>query len=367
MTDLDEGLRHTILSLAERMPTTNLAETGVRLGERRRVRRRSALAAAGVSVAVAAVVIPIGFLGGSSGPSGSAGLSQGGARAAVVAPGGIPGPFDVAPAPVTIVGGADTARRACRPAEISGNATLRRAPGGVVGVVNLTSASNCDIDLGAIHPTLLDQQGQPLALTQVANADSNNPAANAGWIPRTSFGFAWNGSWCGQPATSVQVPLKHGSVEVPLAGPQPGCSGASTSVVIPGAAGYPGNPVQGAPPAWRFLTVTLAVAPATNTSTLHGLRLTFTNNSAQPVRLAPTPTYFIGVRDTYGDGTQGEANHLLVIKSGLDIVPAHGTLRVSLPPESIVQDFNNLRGPTATITFEMAGVPTASATTRIAH
>jgi hypothetical protein len=366
MSDLDEPLHRDLVALAERMPTSDLADSAVHYGRRIRRGRRATFGVVAVVVAVAAIVIPLTLAAGSSGapPSKLADTSPTvsprpeGTTAAEL-------PFEVAGPPVTIIGGSVTQRRLCAADEIHATATLRPAPDGVVGVVNLTTRHNCATQLDAIHPTLVDAAGLPLEVRVVANADHNNPAIDEGWIPFTSFGFAWDGSWCGTHAAAVTIALNNGSVRAPLAGPQPGCTGMSNSVLIPGALGYVGDPVQGAPPEWRYLTATLRVAPVTPGPALHNLQLTLTNSSGQPVVLQPRPTYVIGVRDKYGDGTQGEADHPLPLRPGALVVPAHGTLRIALPVESILPDYPNLRGGQVSVTFAMAGVASASATTRV--
>jgi hypothetical protein len=258
-------------------------------------------------------------------------------------------------------------RRTCRAGEVHDTATTRRSPDGVVSVVTLTTDHKCDIRVGELNPTLYDAGGDPLPVPVVANADTINPAENQGTAPFTTLGFAWDGSWCGASAASVAVPLIDGRVRSPLDGPQPSCTGSSTANIIPGAFGYPGDPVQGAPPEWRYLTVSFHVPAVTRSPGLVHPHVTFTNSSDQPIVLGPTPTYEIGVRDKYGDGTDGEGERVLPLLAGARTVPALGTLRVDLPTQSIVDDYRNLRGAQVTATFAMAGVPTASTTSTLDH
>jgi hypothetical protein len=275
--------------------------------------------------------------------------------------------FLVAPAPATVIGGAYLSRRTCRAGEVHATATFRRSPDGVVGVVALTTERRCDIRVGKLRPTLYDADGNRLGVPVVADADTTNPAWNPGSAPFTTLGFAWDGSWCGPLAATVAVPLTRGTVQARLSGPQPDCTGSSSSTIVPGAFGHPGDRVQGAPPEWRFLTASFHVPAVTRSSSLVHPDVVFTNSSDHPIVLSPTPTYEIGVHDRYGDGTDGEGLHTLPVQPGADTVPAHGSLRVELPTESIVDDYSDLRGTWVTATFAMAGVPTAGSTSRLDH
>lgn len=275
--------------------------------------------------------------------------------------------FLVAPAPYLIIGGPYLPRRTCRVDEVHATATSRRSPDGVVSVVALTTKRRCDIRVGKLRPTLYDAEGNHLSVPVVADADTTNPAGNQGSAPFTTLGFAWDGSWCGPVAAIVAVPLTDGTVRTRLSGPQPGCSGSTSTTIVPGAFGYPGEPVQAAPPKWRFLTASFHVPAVTRSSSLVHPAVIFTNSSDHPIVLGPTPTYEIGVRDRYGDGTDGEGRETLPIQPGKNTVPARGSLRVNLPTESIVEDYSDLRGKQITATFAMAGVPTASTTTQLNH
>lgn len=275
--------------------------------------------------------------------------------------------FRVAPPPLMYVGGVYQPRRSCKPAEISAAATTRRSPDGVVAVVTLTTQRKCDIHVGDLDPTLDDADGNSLGVPVVSDADTANPAMNPGWSPFTTFGFAWDGSWCGAPAATVLVPLKKGTARAALSGPQPGCAGSSSATVVPGTFGYPGDPVQAAPPEWRFLTASLHVPKVTRSPRFVDPYVVFTNSSDQPAVLGPTPTYEIGVHDKYGDGTDGEGERRLPAQPAGRTVPAQGSLRVNLPSQSIVEDYRNLRGRRVTATFAIAGVPTASTTSRLDH
>jgi hypothetical protein len=266
-----------------------------------------------------------------------------------------------------IVGGISRPQRTCKATEVHATASVRRSPDGVIDVVALTTKHKCEIHVGDLNPTMYDAQHNALDVPVVANEDTANPAQNEGWTPPTTLGFAWDGSWCGAVAATVGIPLTKGAVEATLSGPEPACMGSSTAILIPGAFGHPGNPVQGAPPEWRYVTASFHVPAVTRSPALVHPRVTFTNSSDQPVVLRPTATYAIGVRDKYGDGTEVLGLHPLRLPADANTVTAHGSLRVELPSESIVEDYRNLRGRRITATFAMAGVPDASTTSRLAH
>jgi hypothetical protein len=370
MTDLDDRLRRDLVSLADRMPTSDLADGAVQYGQQIRRGRRATVAVIAVVAAVAAVVIPLSLNTGSSGsstaklaqkPPTSLPLPEGTTRA--------DRPFAIAGPPSAVVTGLPQRdHRACTPAQTRATATLRPSPDGVVGVVDLTSSHHCAVQLDTIQMTLLDPAGQPLGV-RIANPNSFIAATNEDSIPFSSFGFAWDGSWCGARAATLRVALKNGSVRAPLSGPQPECTGASNSMIIPGALGYIGDPVQGVPPEWRSLTSSLTTAPVTSGPAVHDLQVTLTNSSGAPVTLQPTPTYLISVELKSGaGGLDYEVEHMLPLKPGAFVVPAHGTLRITLPDEPISADiYSHLRGHEATVAYVMAGFAEAAANTRVTN
>lgn len=174
------------------------------------------------SVAVAAVVIPLTLEAGGSGSS----PVQVAEQSPTASPRPIGAtradrPFDIAGPPSIVVTGVPQRRhRACTPAETQATATLKPSPDGVVGVVALTTRQHCAVQLVAIHMALLDAAGQPLGV-RVAKPSGFIPATNENSGPFTSFGFAWDGSWCGSRVASLTVALTNGSVRAPVSGPQP--------------------------------------------------------------------------------------------------------------------------------------------------
>jgi hypothetical protein len=370
MTDLDDRLRRDLLALADRMPTSDIADGAVRYGQQIRRGRRATVAVIAVVAAVAAVVIPLSLNTGSSG-SPTAKLAQKPPTALPLPEGTTRAdrPFDVAGPPSAVFTGLpQREHRACTPAETRATATLRPSPDGVVGVVDLTSSHHCAVQLDTIQMTLLDPAGQPLGV-QVAGPSRFIPATNEDSAPFSSFGFAWDGSWCSARAAALSVALKNGSVRATLSGPQPACTGSTNSVIIPGAVGYIGDPVQGAPPEWRSLTTTLSVAPVTSGPALDDLQVTLTNSSGAAVTLQPTPTYLIAIEPRNGaGGLDYQIEHLLPLKPGAFVVPAHGTLRIALPDEPIPADiYKHLRGRQAIVSYVMAGFADAQANTRVTN
>jgi hypothetical protein len=124
--------------------------------------------------------------------------------------------------------------------------------------------------------------------------------------------------------------------------------------------------VQGVPPEWRFLSAALSAAPLTSGPVVRDLQLTLANSSSRPLSVSPTPIYLIAV-EPYGAGPDSEAEHLLPLTPDAFIVPAHGTLRLALPAETIAADiYKNLRGRRAIVTFGIAGLRSAGTTVRVA-
>lgn len=319
-------------------------------------RRKTVHVGLTLATAAAAVTVPLAVLATGGAPAGVTTAP----RFPASEPAGVA--FRVAPPPMLIIGGEYLPRRTCTPAEIHGTASLQPAQGGDLGVVTVY-ATGCDIHLGPITPTLLDADRRSLGVPVVSDSDHANAAMFNGWVPPRSFGFAWDGSWCGPPARYIQVPLTDGSLTLPLTGSPPACFGGSHSRIVPGVKGYPNTPVQAAPPEWDSLRVQVHVAPVTTGPALQDFQLTFANSTHQPIALNPVPTFCVGIHDGYGDGTDCQAFQPLPVPSGTPVVPAHGTWQANLPPQSISDSWQNLRTHTLTVTFAVAGIPTATTTT----
>jgi hypothetical protein len=369
MTDLDDRLRRDLVALADRMQTPDIADGAVHHGQRIRRERRATVAVIAVAVAVAAIVIPLALDTGSAGspPTKPAGKSP----SATPHPEGTSRadrPFDVAGPPSAVVTGLPQRyHRACTPAETHATATLRPSPDGVIGVVALSSTHRCAVQLETIDMTLLDAAGQPLSVRDEGQSRFI-PATNEASPPFTSFGFAWNGSWCGARAATITAALKNGAVRAPVTGPQPQCTGSSNSVILLGALGYTGDPVQGAPPEWRSLNPTLSIAPLSAGPAVRDVELTLTNKGQRPVTLQPTPTYLIAIEPVHGDGPNDQAEYLLPVTPEAMVVPGFGTLRIALPDWPITAAFYKaIRGRRAVVSVVMAGSATAQTDTRFTN
>jgi hypothetical protein len=357
MTDPDDTLHSGLTALADRMPVIDIVEPSIRRGRRMRAQRRSALGTAGTAVLVAAVVVPLSLSSGSTN------------KLTVVSP---PAPvdprFQVAP-PAFIGDGVEGPRlQLCRPSQVRATTGLQRVGTVIAGVVTAT-ADHCALppdtaisglastSMLADIPVTQDPDGRNLAVLERTDL-----ALARG---KTTFGFLWTGSWCGGPIDAVRLRVGSGFVRAPIQGPRLGCpSRPSSSAVIPGAIGPLGDirAVLPAPPAWSALKASLTVAPNSWSALIKDVRVTFSNTSDQSVSLAPRPIYVIGVQNSAGDGTSSEVVRPLPVGSG--VVPAHGSLTMRLPTIDFFPDFSAFRtGQQLTVTFGIAGVPEATATT----
>jgi hypothetical protein len=360
----EEQVRIELIALAEAMPVNDVTDAAIRSGCRRRSHRRWGAAACTAVLVGAIVTLPHALGGGATqrveigpptGPVTPAGQALD--RSFAVAPA-------IGPNPPEIENYAP-----CQPRQVLTQATLRPTPGGVIGVVSLR-APHCTLQ-GAHISALLAASGDPLPVTPTTRLASSIPAAQ-GWPDtslegRADIGFAWLGSWCGRPATAIRLTLPRGSVDAHLTGPQPGCTGTSTSRLVPGVTNLPGQPTQSAPAAWQHLTAHLGVTGANTDTLLRGLRVTFTNPTGSAIPLVPIPTYTIGVHDTHGDGTDAETQRLIADRGDPEdlTVAAHSSLTIALDDLDISPDSGDFRSTTIYITFSIAGSQPATTTTHI--
>jgi hypothetical protein len=364
MTIDEEQLRVELATLAEAMPVSDMTNAAIRSGRHRRSHRRWGAVAGAAVVVAAAVTLPLALGGGSTqrveigpptGPVTPAGHELD--RSFAVAPAIGPNPPQVRDYPP------------CQPQQVLTQATLRSTPDGVIGVVSLR-AGRCTLQ-GAQISGLLDPSGNRLPIPLTTRPPSSLPIAQ-GWPDtslegRADIGFAWLGSWCSPSARAIRITLPRGSVDAHLTGPQPGCTGTSTSRLVPGVTNLPGQPTQSAPASWQHLTTRLRVT-GTNTDTLlRGLRVTFTNPTGASIPLSPIPTYTLGVTDTHGDGTAAETQQLLPDRGDPEdvTVAAHGSLTIALPNLDISPDSPNFRSTAIQVTFSIAGAHPATITTHI--
>jgi hypothetical protein len=268
------------------------------------------------------------------------------------------GAFEVAGPTITVIGGIPNQRRQCQARAITGRVVLRSSPDGVLGVARLSTHSDCRIGLPVSVPQLLAGTGHLLTIQVARNADRESPAGNSNWTTtgNAELGFQWNGSWCGPRPTLARIALQRGTVTLPVTGALPACHGTGASVLIAGVTGFDAQPVESAPPEWRYLSATVHIGSVGRDQTLHDVSVDLTNSYGAPVALTPA-NYCIGVRDKYGDGTECEQRQVLA--SDEVTVPADGTRRILLADQSIAPDYRDLRGPSLTVTFAMAGIPPA--------
>jgi hypothetical protein len=391
MTELDDRLRHHLATLAARMPISEVADESVRQGQQRKLRRTTILATTGIAIVVAAVVVPLTLLGRSAHQT-----SADGAHPAPKPSGAsrVSGRIDVSKRPWQVAapellradGPITPYRRRCAPGQITATAQTRLSTDGVVGVVTL-SGDHCSIPVDEGPTELLAATGDRLAVRSVEMNPQDNPGQNI--RPDIAFangqaiwGFSWTGSWCGAAAASVVLPtydpstdslLPVGHVRARLSGPQPACQGTSHSTLTAGAAGLPTEPVLPPPAAWSGLTARLHVARVTDGNELTQLVATLRNSTDRPIALDPCPSYtmeFIshitgfGKKPTTGTEVNG-ANGSFGCRQPATVVPANGEVAFHLPDRADDAGTSAIPHSTVTIRFAIAGVPTATARSRV--
>jgi len=285
--------------------------------------------------------------------------------------------YAVAAPPDTSTGGGAVLKPPdCAPALVHGTAVTRIAADGVLGLVTL-HATGCAIETDPSTIRLVGPDGKLLDIP-VSAGNLTNPAGSkrpdiAQYAGRLVMGFAWTGSYCGPPATSVRVTVLFRNVLVPLHGPSPACrKEASSSTLVPGVLKEPGEAVEPAPIAWRALRARL-VLPATTGEGPPPLVVVLTNSGKAPVSLAePCPDYITttsvaagrghGNVSVYGGG--GDlCTHSLIVKPGTPLTLKLGTL--PFPAFSDLPRTKLVSGDPITVTWSMAGVAEATATAHI--
>ncbi len=227
----------------------------------------------------------------------------------------------------------------------------------------------------------LAPDGSPLAVP-LGRADTTNPANDPFSFDdlssgRAAWGFGWFGSYCGAPPRYVVLKLANhrGALNVPYDGPTPACatdsSGTSSSTLTDGPAGGPDSSVQPAPPSFTNLTTSARFAGSTTTRRPAPVDVTISNTSAQPVTLVPCPEYEIQTDDHTGkrehfssisiDGsTPGCKKSTVTIQPGQPL-----TFRIPSDEVEPGSPFGASKGSTFDVEVEMAGMPTAEASTTV--
>jgi hypothetical protein len=245
--------------------------------------------------------------------------------------------------------------------------------------------TRCSLHITVGPSEFLDATGRPLSVRLDDVVPSVNPPRTArDDIPlgagHASWGFTWTGSWCGAPAAMITLPLTgdptepdaagpFGDLRVPMTGPQPSCAGRSASVLRPGVAGDPGDSAVGAdallpaPADWAGLRATLTVPSTSPAGVVSGSVFTLHNATGAPIVLSPCPEYFVLVQTAR---MSGAGSHPFDCRAH-GTVPAHGKVAFPLPEQDAGQGDPNEHpsgGTVVTIEVAIAGVPTATATTR---
>ena len=149
---------------------------------------------------------------------------------------------------------------------------------------------------------------------------------------------------------------------IALEGPSPPCVVGLTSSVVPGVIDGPGTPVVPAPLAFEALRARV-VLPTTVPRGPVPATVVLTNSSSHDVSLsAPCPTYRVSLThivDFADETTFSDAD----LCSRALIVPARGSLRVPLGQLDSPGLSQSDQGDRITVTWSMAGVSPASAST----
>jgi hypothetical protein len=286
--------------------------------------------------------------------------------------------FRMAPTGVEVVGGVALPRATCAARQISATAATRRTGGGVLGVIRLVGAvvshrygfaERCTLPIAQGPSALIGADGRRLTVP-LSGGDRTSPPAN----PRPDlalsegdaiWGFAWLGSYCGAPASAIEIPLDHvgqAPLRIPLSGPQPRCQpSTSPSMLIDGIPGAAGEPVQPPRPDYTSLRLTGHIARGTNTGQLAPIDLTLRTIGNAPITLDPCPAYAGrdwatarsgGFSDPIASGYLPCTSHPAVIR------PGH-PLHLTIPATSLLQTPGTgaIPGSTVYVQLGIAGVP----------
>jgi hypothetical protein len=271
----------------------------------------------------------------------------------------------------------------CVPSDVTATAQTRPIVAGVAGVVELIGA-HCSLHISAGPSELLDSAGNKLAVPVDTGVTSVNPAANQRpdlplGVGILGWGFTWRGSWCGPAATAVVIALDDVSshparsageqIVAPLTGPAPSCQGISDAVLVPGVPGEPTDPTLTPPPQWAGLQATLTLPATTDGHTLPSVVVELRNTTAVPITISPCPDYSLDIDSTVPNGTEMDAGGgVLPCTQSAQVIPAHGAISYHLGAQPYDQGgLGNgaNQGSVVTARFAIAGIPTASGTTRV--
>ena len=287
-------------------------------------------------------------------------------------------------------GAASLVAPACRISALRATATTRATADGVVGVVSIVGGNLCSISPNVTALRLLDANGKPLHVPTSSGNTVNQPptessysfGVSTGRMPSAGkhapdlsstaarIGFAWSGTYCGPAAASVEISIEGHQIKATISGPGPTCKRQASSVLIPGTLGAAGQGVVPAPMSWRTLHARL-VLPSTFTPGPIPVVVVLTNTGSQTVVLSnPCATY---VARGSLDSSSGSSGFGLPNANLCDLPRMLGpgksvTLTLpsmDFPSTKIFPQLRVQRGDLLTVTWSIAGVPTATATTRI--
>ena len=248
---------------------------------------------------------------------------------------------------------------------------------GVLGVISIAGA-HCSPSVDVTRIRLLGADGRVLAVPPGV-ADMTNPAESlrpdlAEDAGAVRVGFGWTGSYCGAPASSVEIPALPAVVRIPLSGASPACGKGNSSRLVPGVVDSPGSPVEPAPLAWSSLRARLVLPKVVHPGAIPAT-VVLTNSADRAVSLAaPCPTVTAAVtmplvptKGYGGNFGQDGAGGGDLCRSPV-VVPARGSVSVALPYlVTPPQDPRNpwRQGGTLTADWAIAGLATAHATATI--
>lgn len=267
------------------------------------------------------------------------------------------------------LGGGMWPNPACPTASLKASLQSRTAADGILGLIRVWGVK-CSIQVDENRLRLLDASGKVLPVSESPGNPLNQPAfygPGAGGDVR--MGFAWIGSYCGPRPSSVRILVAGHPVVIPFTGPTPACHKKSTSRLIEGSLGVPGEAVMPAPVAWQSLTARVVLPEALSRAPVP-LTVEFTNHGKRDVSLAvPCPAYRVILStnttgsnfamNSQGQSTGDLCGRPITVASGKSQTVSLGTLDFPLTSAKT--------GDRVTVTWYMAGiesVPSATATIR---
>ena len=263
---------------------------------------------------------------------------------------------------------------ACGGNAIRATATTRPSSEGVVGLITITTRG-CSLPVDVASLGLVSADRHPLNVPISKGNITNPPYLRSGFAEQSGqirMGFAWSGSYCGPPAKNVALTIGGNNfLVIALSGPSPSCmSGHGDSVLVPGVVGGLDTAVEPPPVAWKALTAKV-VLPKSVLQVPIPLTVVLTNTGRTPVSLvSPCANYVTNTRIDVGfisteiGGSPGD-----LCGSPLTVLPGKPvTLRLpslAFPTFSDTPRTHVSSGDPVTVTWSIAGVPPATATTHV--